>query len=308
MRDIPMMAASPGLGKRGCIVTGAAQGIGATEAALLARCDAAVLCVDRQDPAATVAAIRAAGGTAQGWHGDIGARDAPEAIVDAATQLGPPLTVVVNNAGIVRDRMAFNLTDADWDDVLAVNLTAPFRVCRAVIRHWRDQPRDDRRRIVNTSSESGIYGNAGQANYAAAKAGIAALTLTLAAEIARYDIAVNAIAPRARTPMSQAAFGDATDDALAPHHIATFVAWLASAEADGITGHVFVVAGREVQLLRGWTPAAHATQPDGWGAAESRELRERLFTDIEPRHVPGPIGDLFTAPQSSGEPRHVPPS
>jgi 3-oxoacyl-[acyl-carrier protein] reductase len=298
-----MSATSLGLSQRGCIVTGAAQGIGAAEATLLAQRGAAVLCVDRHDPADTVARIQAAGGTAQAWQGDITEPHAAEAILDTASHLSEPLSVVVNNAGIVRDHMAFNLTDTEWDDVIAANLTAPFRLCRAVIRHWRDQPAAAGRRIINTSSESGLYGNAGQANYAAAKAGVAALTLTLAAELARHDITVNAIAPRAHTPMSQAAFGDATDDSLDPHHVAALVAWLASDEAADITGQLLVIAGRDVQLLHGWTPAAHARQPTVWGAAETGELRECLFDGIEPRHVPGPISDLFvTAHPSGGHP------
>jgi NAD(P)-dependent dehydrogenase (short-subunit alcohol dehydrogenase family) len=281
---------------RTCVVTGAAQGVGAAEAILLADCGATVLCVDQQDPTDTVEAIRRAGGIAYPWHGDITASAAPDAIVAAATDLGRPITTLVNNAGIVRDRMAFNMTDDDWDTVLAVNLTAPFRLCRAVIQHWRMNPTSLPRRIINTSSESGLYGNAGQSNYAAAKAGVAALTLTLASELARQDIGVNAIAPRARTPMSQAAFGESTDETLDPRHVATAIAWLASDQAEGITGQVFVVAGPEVHRLHGWAPHRHARQPNAWTTEAIGQFRHDLFAGEPSRHVPGPIGDLFRAP------------
>lgn len=295
-------AAGIELDDRICIVTGAAQGIGEAEARLLAASGAAVLCVDRADPAPVVAAIRAAGGTAAAWRGDITGPSAAEAILDAALSLGPPLAVLVNNAGIVRDRMAFNLADSEWDAVIAVNLTAPFRLCRAVIRHWRGQPQRAGRRIINTSSESGLYGNAGQSNYAAAKAGLAGLTLTLAAELAHRDVCVNAIAPRAHTPMSQAAFGEPTDRRFAPHHVASLVAWLASEHADGITGQVMVVAGRQVQVLDGWSTRRQAAQPDTPTAQSARELREELFPQAEGRNVPRPIAELFAPAVVAGRP------
>lgn len=295
-------AAGIELTDRTCIVTGAAQGIGQAEAMLLAACGAAVLCVDQADPGPVVAAIRAAGGTAAPWRGDITRPSAAEAIVDAAASLGPPLAVLVNNAGIVRDRMAFKLTDDDWDAVIAVNLTAPFRLCRAVIRHWRDQPHRAPRRIINTSSESGLYGNAGQSNYAAAKAGLAGLTLTLAAELARRDVCVNAIAPRAHTPMAQNAFDGLTDERLAPRHVASFVAWLASEHADGITGQIMVVAGRQVQVLEGWSARRQAAQPEVATAGSARQLRDELFPHAEGRNVPRPIAELFTRAVVTGGP------
>lgn len=285
---------------RTCIVTGAAQGIGAAEARLLAARGAAVLCVDRTDPGAVVDAIREAGGSAAAWLSDITEPSAAEAVIDAAASLGPPLSVLVNNAGIIRDRMAFNLADEDWDAVIAVNLTAPFRLCRAVIRHWRRRPQPVARRIINTSSESGLYGNAGQSNYAAAKAGVAALTLTLAAELARHGIGVNAIAPRAHTPMSRAAFGETSDERLAPRHIAALVAWLASEHASGITGQILIVAGQQVQVLSGWSARRQGAQPDSWTAQSARQLRDQLFPRAEGRNVPGPIAALFAPAAGNG--------
>ncbi|WP_327107463.1 SDR family NAD(P)-dependent oxidoreductase [Nonomuraea glycinis] len=285
---------------RTCIVTGAAQGIGAAEARLLARHGAAVLCVDRTDPAPLVDEIRADGGAARSWQGDITERGAAEDILAAAESLGHPLSVLVNNAGIVRDRMVFNLDDDDWDAVLAVNLTAPFRLCRALARHWRARPQDPTRRIINTSSESGLYGNAGQSNYAAAKAGLASLTLTLAAELARYGVCVNAIAPRARTPMSEAAFGTLPSggDALSAEQIATLVAWLAGPGGADVTGQVFVVAGPTVRRMRTWSARQTARQPEDWSPATAARLRAELFQGESTRHEPAPISALFTGSET----------
>ncbi|WP_405098161.1 SDR family NAD(P)-dependent oxidoreductase [Micromonospora sp. NBC_01412] len=280
-----------------CIITGAAQGIGEAEARLLAGRGAAVLCVDRVDPNPVVDAIRDRGGTAHAWHGDITQPGAADDIVAAAHRFAAPVTTLVNNAGMVRDRMIYNLDDAEWDSVLAVNLTAPFRLCRAIARHWRNQPAASDRRIINTSSESGLYGNAGQSNYAAAKAGLVGLTLTLAAELDRLGVCVNAIAPRARTPMSEAAFGAFDDDdPLSARHVASLVAWLASPAADDVTGQVFVVAGVSVRHLGGWSTRCNTTQPDQWSSITAAAFHASLFEGADARNVPGPISELFTTP------------
>jgi 3-oxoacyl-[acyl-carrier protein] reductase len=264
---------------------------------------AAVLCADRQPVEATVAAVAAAGGSAAAWRGDIAAPGAAEDIVEAAEHLGPALLGLVNNAGLVRDRMSFNLSDEDWDQVLAVNLTAPFRLCRAVTRRWRSAGnRDPRRRIVNTSSESGLFGNAGQANYASAKAGVAGLSLTLAAELTgSLGAGVNAVAPRARTPMSEAAFGaQGLREDLDPGFVAAVVAWLLSDLAAGVTGQVLVVAGRQVSRLRGWSGDERAEQPPGWTDASAEEFAARLFGASERANVPEPVGRLFAPVNDDG--------
>jgi 3-oxoacyl-[acyl-carrier protein] reductase len=283
---------------RTVVVTGAARGIGRSEAETLAARGAAVLCVDVHDPADVVASIQDSGGHAQAWVGDITNHGAAEDVVAAASRFEVPVTGLVNNAGRVADRMTFNLSDEEWADVLDTNLTATFRLCRALVRQWRAEGGRRDRRIINTTSESGLYGNVGQSNYAAAKAGVAAVTLTMAAEVARLGITVNAIAPRARTPMSENAFGDlsALGERLAPHFVANVVAWLISSSGGDITGQVFVVAGAEVQLLQTWSAMTVAQQPDQWTDDALRTFRDAIFRDVPPPRIASPISDLFGPP------------
>jgi NAD(P)-dependent dehydrogenase (short-subunit alcohol dehydrogenase family) len=192
--------------------------------------------------------------------------------------------------------------------VLAVNLSASFHLAQAAARYWRErhavgdaQPRA----IVNTSSESGLYGNAGQANYAAAKAGVAALTVTLAAELDRYGVRVNAIAPRARTTMTTEAFGELSTagdhDPFAPEHVAEVVAWLVSDAAHDVTGQVIVVHGGGVQLMRPWSIERQFSRQGGWTDAELLDLHDVLFPDDDARRLVGPVGDLFAVVSESEE-------
>ncbi|HMJ02028.1 MAG TPA: SDR family NAD(P)-dependent oxidoreductase, partial [Conexibacter sp.] len=251
------------LDERVALVTGAARGLGRAEAIALARRGARVVAVDVLDASETVEEIERAGGTAVHARVDLTAGEAAaQEALDAALAAYGDLHVLVNNAGLMRDRMSFNLSAEDWDLVLAVNLSASFHLARAAARLWRErraagdaQPRA----IVSTSSESGLYGNAGQANYSAAKAGVAALTITLATELDRYGVRVNAIAPRARTPMAGEAFGelpggDDAHDPFGPEHIAEVVAWLVSDAAADVTGQVLVVHGGGIRVMQTWTP------------------------------------------------------
>jgi NAD(P)-dependent dehydrogenase (short-subunit alcohol dehydrogenase family) len=288
------------LSGRTALVTGGARGLGRAEAEVLAARGANVVVADIADPAQTVESIVNQGGNACGICLDLAESPSVEELFAFALTAYGDVDVVVNNAGMVRDGMSFNLSLEDWDAVLAVNLTAPFLLSRLCARHWRERHRTGARApraIINTSSESGLYGNAGQANYAAAKAGLAALTVTLATELEPYGVRVNAIAPRARTDMSERAFGElareARFDPYSPVHVAAIVAWLASEAAAGVTGNVFVVHGAGVELLEGWRPRRRLERDSPWSDAELVDLRNRLFSDEDARRVAPSIRDLF---------------
>jgi NAD(P)-dependent dehydrogenase (short-subunit alcohol dehydrogenase family) len=295
---------TPGLALSGrvAIVTGAGRGLGRTEALELAGRGARVVACDLELPSATVDDIHRRGGEAVAIDLDLAVPANADALLEAALGAYGDVHVLVNNAGILRDGMCFNLSLDDWNAVLAVNLTAPFLLSRGCARHWRTAVKggvEVERVIVNTSSESGLYGNVGQSNYAAAKAGLAALTLTLAAELDQYGVRVNAIAPRARTEMSAQAFGDLARedgfDPYSPEHVAAIVTWLASSAARGVTGHVFVVHGRSLELLVGWRPRKRLERDAAWTDSDLLDLRELLFGNEDPRAIPSPIKDLFVS-------------
>ena len=199
------------------MVTGAAAGLGRAEAIGLARAGATVVVNDiagALDKSDVIDEIVAAGSKAVAVAGDISARSTADELVATADGLGG-LSIVVNNAGITRDRMLFNMTDEDWDAVIAVHLRGHFLLTRNAATYWRARPRRTAGqvygRIINTSSEAGLVGPVGQANYGAAKAGITALTLTMARALERYGVRANAIAPRARTAMTADVFGEAPE-------------------------------------------------------------------------------------------------
>jgi NAD(P)-dependent dehydrogenase (short-subunit alcohol dehydrogenase family) len=294
---------------RVALVTGAARGLGRAEALALARRGARIVAADALDASEVVDSVRVRGGKAVQVAADLSRPEAARRALAACLDMFGDLHVVVNNAGLIRDRMSFNITDDDWADVLAVNLSAPFYLGREAARYWRERCRagDSRPRvIINTSSESGLYGNAGQANYAAAKAGVAALTLTLAAELKRYGIRVNAIAPRARTPMSAQAFGElprtASFDPFGPEHVAEVVAWLASEAAFDVTGQLLVVHGTGIQVLRPWSAGCEIHRRARWSDNELLALRCALFPDGMPSRAAQPIASLFTSPADDKEP------
>ncbi len=253
------------------VVTGAGRGIGREHALLLAAEGAAVVVNDlggAQDgtgseagPAQDVAGqIRAAGGRAVANGDDVADAAGAQHIIETAISEFGRLDILVNNAGIIRDRMLVNLTDDDWDIVLRVNLRGTFVMTRAAANHWRDRSKAGeqvRAAVINTSSESGVFGNPGQANYAAAKAAVAALTQVAAKELARYGVRVNAILPQARTRLTESTFGEALAakdgafDRWDPANVPPFAAYLAGPQCP-ISGEVFVVGGSRVQRLRGW--------------------------------------------------------
>ncbi|HEX3610183.1 MAG TPA: SDR family oxidoreductase [Sporichthyaceae bacterium] len=259
------------LNGRVAIVTGAGRGIGREHALLLAAEGAQVVVNDlggnsdgtgtAAGPAEQVAAeIRAAGGQAVSNADDIADAAGAQRLIDTALESFDRLDVVVNNAGILRDRVLINLDDDDWDLVVHVNLRGTFTVTRAAGRHWRDVSKSGGQvsaSVINTTSESGVFGNPGQANYAAAKAAVASFTQVAAKELGRYGVRVNAIAPQARTRMTEQAFGDALAakegkfDRFNPANVSPFVVYLASPDCE-ITGQAFIVGGSRVQRLRPW--------------------------------------------------------
>ncbi len=243
---------------RVAIVTGAGAGLGRAEALALAAAGAAVVVNDLTEDAAaeTIAAIRELGGKAEFVGGSIAERATADALISTAQESLGGLDIVVNNAGITRDRMLFNMSDEDFDAVIAVHLRGHFLLSRNAGAYWRAASKAAGApvygRLVNTSSEAGLLGPEGQANYGAAKAGITALTLSAARGLSRFGVRSNAICPRARTAMTEAVFSDAPEgsvDPLAPEHVAKLVAYLASPAAEAVNGQVFVVYGPMVALM-----------------------------------------------------------
>jgi NAD(P)-dependent dehydrogenase (short-subunit alcohol dehydrogenase family) len=237
---------------RTAIVTGAGNGLGRAEAIALAASGARLVLNDLPGPAvhAVAGEIAAAGGQAVVCEGDVGDWATGEAMLAAALDSFGGLDIVVNNAGVLRDRMIFTMSPQEWDLVLRVHLRGHFITSRLATGYWRERSKQAGgpvyARIVNTSSEAFLLGSAGQPNYAAAKAGIAALTVTTARSCARYGVRANAICPRARTDMTAALMGEAPDaavDPLDPRHVAPLVTYLAGPSAQGVNGEVFIVHG-----------------------------------------------------------------
>jgi len=237
---------------RAAIVTGAGNGLGRAESLALARAGALLILNDLPGDAVQEVAeeIRAAGGQAVVSAGDVGDWSTGQALLAAALDAFGHLDILVNNAGVLRDRMIFTMSAEEWDLVMRVHLRGHFVTTRFATAYWRDQSKQaggpGYARIVNTSSEAFLLGSPGQPNYAAAKAGIAALTVATARSCARYGVRANAICPRARTAMTADLMGAPPDEAvdpLAPQHVAPLVAYLASPAAEGINGEVFVVHG-----------------------------------------------------------------
>lgn len=289
-RDLGVSADATGVSLEGkvAVVTGAGAGLGRAEALALARAGASVIVNDLAVNDAvddTLAQIRALGAEVAFVPGSVAERTTADAMVAAAQDRFGGLDIVVNNAGITRDRMLPNMSDDEWDAVLAVHLRGHFLLCRNAAAYWRGRSKEAGGpvygRIVNTSSEAGLLGPEGQANYGAAKAGITALTISAARGLARYGVRANVICPRARTAMTESVFGDAPVgeiDPLSPDHVANLVAYLASPAAEHISGQVFIVYGPMVALMAApvveqrfdadvrWTPDTLATELGGYFA------------------------------------------
>ena len=284
------------------VVTGAGRGIGRAEALLLAAEGASVIVNDLggersgegadQRPAQQVVdEIAAAGGKALANYDDISTWDGGAAFIHAAIDGFGGLDVVINNAGILRDKMSFNMSEDEWDAVIRVHLKGHFVPARHAAAYWRAKSKESGQpvdaAIVNTASESGLYGNAGQLNYAAAKAGIAAMTIVLARELERIGVRVNAIAPVARTRLTEDLGGGAFEakgefDKFAPENAAAGAVWLASPLAAGITGQVLKIQGGLAQIVRGWRPVTEVSDSKPWTIADLAAQRDALFTKSEP--------------------------
>ena len=279
------------------VVTGAGRGIGRGEALLLAAEGARVVVNDvggdwdgtGEDPrpaSEVVEEIRLSGGEAVPHFDDVSEPDGAAGAIGLALDTWERLDCLVNNAGILRDRMTFNMSVDEWDAVIKVHLRGTFLCTQAACAHWRDRSKQGegvRAAVVNTSSTSGLLGIPGQSNYGAAKAGIAAFTQIVSMEMSRYGVRVNAIAPGARTRMTEKTFGDLSVggdfDPLAPENIAPLVAFLCSDRADGITGQVFGITGGFVQLYQGWTPVTELEKAGRWEPGELADRAGELFGD-----------------------------
>jgi NAD(P)-dependent dehydrogenase (short-subunit alcohol dehydrogenase family) len=284
------------------VVTGAGQGIGREEALACASAGAAVVADDLAGAEETAAAIAAEGGRALALEHDVGDFEAAGRLVAAAVETFGGLDGVVNNAGVVRDRMVFNMAPDEFDLVLRVNLRATFSMTRHAAAWWKEQGRPGA--IVNTTSTSGILGNLGQSNYGAAKAGVAAFTVICALELARYGIRVNAIAPGARTAMTEGAFGQldfgGDFDPLDPANVAPVVVWLLSDAAAEVSGQVVGITGGLVELYEGWHVVATRDLARRWTPEELAEAAPELFGD-RPTRAPWRLSSLRRIIESARE-------
>jgi NAD(P)-dependent dehydrogenase (short-subunit alcohol dehydrogenase family) len=275
---------------RVAIVTGAGRGIGRAHALELARQGAKVVVNDfgvsvsgeKADSPAheVVAEIEAFGGEAVVNGADVADFDQAEAMVRQAIDTYGALDILVNNAGFVRDRMLVNTAEDEWDAVIRVHLKGHFAPLRHAGAYWRHEAKEGRARaarVINTSSGAGLQGSLGQTTYSAAKAGIAAMTLVAAVELGRYGVTVNAIAPVARTRMTEGAF-DTSAMAL-PEDNAPIVAWLASEEAADVTGRVIEIDGGQICLEQGWTHGPKKDAGRRWEAAEVGDAVRALIAE-----------------------------
>jgi NAD(P)-dependent dehydrogenase (short-subunit alcohol dehydrogenase family) len=290
------------------IVTGAGRGIGRAHALAFAREGAQVVVNDlgaaldgsggSAGPAQQVVEeIEALGGKAVANTDDVADWAGAEGLIATALEKFGRLDVLVNNAGFLRDRMLVNLAEDEWDAVIRVHLKGHFAPTRLAAAHWRAEAKAGRvpaARVINTSSGAGLLGSVGQGNYSAAKAGIAGLTLVAAAEFARYGVTVNAIAPAARTRMTEQAFAEdmaaptAGFDAMAPENVSPLVVWLGSIESAGVTGRVFEVDGGRVSLAQGWRHGPGVDKSARWQPGELGPVVTKLLAQSpEPEPVYG---------------------
>ncbi|MPY96044.1 MAG: SDR family oxidoreductase [Acidimicrobiia bacterium] len=281
------------------IVTGAGRGIGREHALLLAEHGAKVVVNDlggsvdgtggdRTAAEQVVDEIKGMGGEAIANGDDVSSWEGAQRLVNSAVETFGGLDVLVNNAGILRDRVLANMTEEEWDAVIKVHLKGTFAPARWAVAYWRERSKNGESndgRIINTTSVSGIYGNPGQTNYGAAKAGIAAFTQIAAREVGRYGVTVNAIGPGALTRMTEGLAGMPQDDeearqSMSPRWVAPIAVWLASPESAAVTGRVIESTGRVLAIAEGWHRGPTATPSDD--PAETGALIKDLLTKARP--------------------------
>jgi NAD(P)-dependent dehydrogenase (short-subunit alcohol dehydrogenase family) len=293
---------------RVAVITGAGRGLGREHALLFAAEGAKVVVndlggnpdgtgADASPANQVVEEIRAAGGEAVTNHDDVTDWDGAKRLIDTAIEAFGDLHVLVNNAGILRDRMLVNMSEGEWDSVIKVHLKGHFAPLRHAAAYWRDQAKagnEAKRAVVNTSSTSGLFGNIGQSNYGAAKMGIGALTIIASQELSRYGVRVNAIAPAALTRLTAGLAGadaqvepDPADGPLAPGNVSPFVAYLAT-EHCPINGRAFFVVGGQVHLFQPWA-IVDKVETEGRWTVEDLEIQAAKFADV-PFDLGNPMG------------------
>lgn len=282
------------------IVTGGGRGLGRSHAEALAAAGASVVVNDPgvslagegsgNGPAdEVVAAIRNNGGQAVANYSSCSDWKGAESLVDDAVTHFGRLDILVNNAGIGRDRMSYNMSEEEWDAVVDVNLKGHFAPSRAAGSYWREKAKSDEPiagRIINTTSEAGMYGNLGQVNYGAAKAGILGMTFVLANELKKMGVTVNAISPRSNTRFAASIPGSENDPRLlektgVPGQVSPLVVYLASEAAQNITGQVFLSYSKYIKVLKGWEVAAEEVCEAGLTSDNVAETVGRLFQDVD---------------------------
>jgi len=279
---------------RTVIITGAGGGLGRSYALALAAEGANVVVNDIRLEAAeaVVTEVTAAGGNALANQGDITTMTGAQSIIDAALSAYGEVHVLVNNAGILRDRMFVSLSEDDWDQVMRVHLKGHFCLANLLGKRWRDAAKSGSKldtRIINTSSGAGLQGSIGQSNYSAAKGAIASLTLVQAAEMARYGVTANALAPAARTSMTESAMPDVVKapmdgsfDAWAADNVAPLVVWLSSTESAHVTGKIFESQGGRISICDGWRTDATLDKEARWEPAEIGLVVDQLMKQSVP--------------------------